>query len=133
AVQRFTNGKAMYAPTTIDYPASLIDVLPTMAGIADIKWPKKLDIDGYDLSPLTERRVNDLPAERPRLIETEIFIRSIDNIRNGKIDMAAVVNESSQNYRITKDGRFELTHEAVDDFLLRKDRAVELNGTYLYW
>lgn len=133
AVQRFKDGKAMYAPMTIDYPASLIDVLPTMVGLANINWSHKLDIDGYDLSPLVDKRSHNLPIERPRLIETEIQLRSIDNKRNGNIEMAEVVNESSQNYRLTKDGRFELTHKAVDDFLLRKNRAVELNGNYLYW
>jgi len=133
AVQRFTDGKPMYAPMTIDYPASLIDVLPTMVGLANINWPHKLDIDGYDLSPLADKRPHNLPIERPRLIETEIQLRSIDNKRNGNIDMAEVVNESSGNYQLTKDGRFELKHKAVDDFLLRKNRAVELNGNYLYW
>lgn len=131
AVQRYVDGKPMINPKQLSYPASLIDVLPTMFGVAEISIPE--NINGYNLNSLIENKDSNLPFERPRLLETEIHVSAIDSVDDGNIDETAVATETASNYRITSDGRFELRHQSVENFLHFKERAIELNGQYLHW
>lgn len=131
AVQRYIDGKPVMTARSLNYPASLIDVLPTMLGVSAIQIPNHLD--GYDLNPLIEGTENNLPLVRPRLLETEIHVQAIDSVDDGNINEEAVAAETVGNYNVTNDGRFELTRDAVDNFLQYKERAVEVNGQYLHW
>ena len=131
AVQHYVNGNPVLSSKQQKYPASLIDVLPTMFDVAGIDIPDQLD--GYNLGSLVRGGNHNLPKERSRLLETEIHVSAIDSVDDGNIDEAAVAAETAGNYRITTDGRFELTHKAVNNFLRHKERAIEVNGTYLHW
>jgi hypothetical protein len=133
AIQQYRNGTQVFESAKFDYSASIMDILPTIADVIGIDLEDK-EIDGLSLFPLIQSDFSNLPAERPRFLETEIHLNTMDNLdEESNINVDSVVEEAIKYYQISQDGRLEINPINFPELLKRKDRAVELNGQYLVW
>lgn len=134
SMQYFKSGVAQFRSKVVSYPASIIDIFPTLAGVVGVDISGH-SVDGLNLHSLAiDGLLDSFPGRRARLLETEIHLKSMELSNSGKnVNVEGVLDEAAQYYRISEDGRMELNVEHEMALLKKKDRAVELDGIFLMW
>ncbi len=122
--QEFKNGEARLPVTISDYPASVLDIAPTIlanTGI-DSQWLKP---DGTPLPLMAQRSDTIL---RYRFIETGL---SGPLVEKAEIDVKAVADEYSHLYQIADDLRLEVSPKVFKQRFRLKQRGVSLGDKAL--
>ncbi|UID79865.1 sulfatase-like hydrolase/transferase [Stenotrophomonas maltophilia] len=116
AIQRFRDGRPLWAPRMMNGAASTIDVAPTLLDIVGaqtdrlegLSWRQSLDQVGH------------LPEERIRFFENGIRSAGVER---AQIDERVVAGEMSYLYRVTADMRFEIRPDLIPRKLAEKQRG----------
>lgn len=117
AMQRYTNGRAVWRSGTRKNEASLIDIMPTLMSSLSIDTG---DYDGISLLPYLE---NTLVKGNARVRFTESGLRS-DSVDKGNPDESKLFKEYSTFYQITPGNLAELKPESLPELIKTKQRAV---------
>ena len=86
---------------TLNTPAGLVDVLPTLCSILGLDGPKGKHLDGTDISPLILGKANDFKREQP-LFWHLYKSRPAVAIRDGRYAMVAMSVEKSSRFKNNK-------------------------------
>lgn len=121
SIQRYRNGEPQWAPRTLDGPASIIDIAPT---IASLTGASTRPFEGISWLPALDGNV-DLPKSRIRYFENGL--RS-SGVERASIDERSVVEEMSYLYAVTADARFEIRIDALPRKLQDKQRGAVLGS-----
>lgn len=124
AMQKFVDGRAVWAPSEVKGPASLLDVAPTVLEITGIEGARDAR-DGMSLLPALNGELKILP-ERVRFVESGERAASVER---AEIDEKKVAAEMSHLYTLTPDLRFEINGDLLGETLAGKQRGAWL-GRY---
>lgn len=103
---------------------TLLDVAPTVAGLLDIDLPWR--IDGRSLARLLGGQA--APVDMPIFLESEF---DLPGVSQANPDVRQLVSAGIGYYRLTSDGRVELTKDALGKIIQAKQRAVVDQGMIL--
>jgi hypothetical protein len=106
------------ASETRSTPASLVDISPTIAGLASL-GNQGTRYDGIDL--LAKDQGSDKSAARFRYVESSYFP---DSLNRQNIVPSEVVSETAGMYSFTPSGRMEIRRNRIDEQITFRQRAV---------
>jgi len=123
-MQRFVDGKPVYAPQAVDSPASLVDIAPTV--LKAVGGRPVGPMDGLDLVALAQGATE--AANRVRFRETDL---RGDVLNTAELDPNRIVEEFAKMFELTPDGRVQIRRAGIDGMLMDKQRVAHRGGRYL--
>lgn len=123
AIKRF--GGTPLPTRSFMYPASLVDVAPTLAELAALPEAMR-DFDGISLAPLlADKDHSEEESPRVRFVESSFLPIALTK---AEIDERQVLEEERGRYEITPSGHVRIREQFIEFHLENRERAVYQGG-----
>lgn len=113
-------GKTSLGARDIAWPASVVDIAPTLADLVGLPLTNRFD--GISLAPIMERKGDISDPGRIRFVESSFYPLAL-NKRN--IDNGEVLDEVSGMYEFTPTGRIQIRESFIDFQIRYRQRSAQ--------